>query len=99
MSHLLALVLCVAGFAALAFAMHRHQRDIIGRSLQLITTRGLRLVGTCALLVAFGVLVTRYGWGFGLVMFSGHTSIAAGVVFCGLIGYLRTHARRRTIKV
>ena len=32
MSHLLAFALCLAGFAALAFAVHRQQRDIIGRS-------------------------------------------------------------------
>ena len=98
MKHFLACVLCLAGFAALAFAMHRHQRDIIGRSLPLSTTRFLRVVGTCAPLFALGVLVTAYGWGLGLVMFSGHTSISAGVVLCALIRHVRTHARRRTVE-
>ena len=30
MNHLLAFVLCLAGYIALAFAMRRQQRDIIG---------------------------------------------------------------------
>ncbi|WP_441279252.1 DUF3325 family protein [Tardiphaga sp. 172_B4_N1_3] len=74
------------------------QRDIIGGSLPLTTTRVLRVVGTCALLFALGVLATAHGWGLGLVMFSGHSSIAAGIVLCALIRYVRTHARRRTIE-
>jgi hypothetical protein len=94
MKHLIAFVLCSAGFAALAFAMHRHQRDIIGRSLPFTTTRVLRVVGTCALLVAFHVLVTAHGWGLGLVTFSGHTSMAAGTVCSVLIVFTAKNARR-----
>ena len=89
MSHLLAFVLCLAGFAALAFAMHRQQREIIGRPLRSITTNVLRLGGACALLCALGVLVARNGWSLGLVMFSGHTSLNAGIVYCTLLGYAR----------
>ncbi|MGM4904023.1 DUF3325 domain-containing protein [Tardiphaga sp. 866_E4_N2_1] len=57
MNHLIAFVPCSAGFAALAFAMHRHQRDIIGRSPPLTTTRVLRMVGAGALCFA---LSTQY---------------------------------------
>ena len=98
MNHLLAFVLCLAGFTALAFAMHRHQRDIVGRSLPLTTTRALRFVGTCAFLFALGVLVTPHGWSLGLVVFSGDTSVAAGVVLCALIRHVRTRKRRRTVE-
>lgn len=69
MTHLAALVLCLAGFAALAFATRRQQRDIVGGALQSITTYILRMTGACALLFAFGVLVAKYGWSLGLVMF------------------------------
>jgi uncharacterized membrane protein len=93
MNHLLAFVLCLAGFTALAFATRRQQRDIIGRPLRLATTYVLRVAGACALLFALGMLVARQGWGLGLVMFSGHTSITAGIVLCALIGYARTYAR------
>jgi high-affinity Fe2+/Pb2+ permease len=92
-SHLLAFLLCLAGFAALALAMRRQQRDIIGRSLRPATTYVLRASGTCALLFALGILVAWHGWSLGLVMFSGHTSITAGIVYCMLVGYAGMHAR------
>ncbi len=92
MSHLFAFVLSLAGFAALASATHRQQRDLFGRALGPARTRMLRVVGSVALLGALGVLVAQFGWGLGLVMFSGHTSLAAGVVVCGLIGYARTQS-------
>ena len=93
MSHLPPFVLCLAGFAALAFAMDRPQRDLIGRSLPMSATRALRIAGACALLLALGVLVAWQGWGLGLVMFSGHTSLTAGIVHCALIGYARGSVR------
>jgi hypothetical protein len=94
MSHLLAFLLSLAGFAALACATNRQQRDLFGKALQPAMTRMVSLVGTAALLGALGILVAQYGWGLGLVMFSGHTSLAAGVIVCGLIGYGRTRGRR-----
>jgi len=89
MSHLLAFVLCLAGFAALAFAMRRQQREIIRRSLPLAVTVVLRVFGACALLGALGILAAWHGWSLGLVMFSGHTSLNAGIVYCMLVGYAR----------
>ena len=89
MSHLLAFALCLAGFAALAFAMRRQQRDLIGRSLPIAVTVVLRVFGAGALLAALGILVAWHGWSFGLVMFSGHTSLNAGIVYCMLVGYAR----------
>jgi fatty acid desaturase len=93
MSHLLASALCLAGFAALAFATRRQQRDIFGRPLRPATTYILRFVGACALAFALGILVARQGWSLGLVMFSGHTTITAGLLLCALIGHARLHQR------
>ena len=93
MTHLLAFVLCLAGFIALAFATRRQQRDIIGGPLRVTTTYVLRVIGACALLLALGILVARMGWSLGLVMFSGHTSFTAAIVYCALIGLVKTHAR------
>ena len=93
MNHFLAGALCLAGFTALAFAMRRQQRDIIGRSLPLATTYLLRAIGAGVLMLALGILVAWQGWGLGLVMFSGHTSIAAGIVYGVLIAYMRQHER------
>lgn len=92
MSHLLSFALCLAGFAALAFSVRRQQRDLIGRFLPLVTTYVLRVLGAGALALALLVLVAWRGWSFGLVMFSGHTSMAAGIVYCMLVGYARMHA-------
>lgn len=95
MNHLVALVLCLTGFAALALGTRRQQRDLLGGSLGLTTVRILRASGAGALLLALGVLVRANGWGLGLVMFSGHTSIAAGIVLSALIVYMRKFAVRR----
>ena len=85
MMHFLSFALSLAGFSTLALAMERQQHDLFGRRLPPAVTRALRVTGTGALLLALGVLVNWQGWGLGLVMFSGHTSLAAGVVFCSLI--------------
>jgi len=92
MSHLLSFVLCLAGFTALAVAVRRQQRDVIGRFLPLATTYVLRVLGSCSVLLALVVLVASHGWSFGLVMFSGYTSIASGIVYCMLVGYSRMHS-------
>jgi hypothetical protein len=94
MTHALALALCLTGFVALALAVRRQQHEIIGRSLRRAAVRGLRVAGAAALLMALVVLVVRYGWSLGLVMFSGHTTLAAGVVYGALIGYARIVVRR-----
>lgn len=94
MMHLLSFTLCLAAFAALALAMERQQHDLFGRPLEPAVKRALRVTGTSALLLALGVLVNWQGWGLGLVMFSGHTSLAAGVVFCTIIRFMNGGGRR-----
>jgi len=93
MSDLISAALCLAGFTALAFAARRQQRDIIGRPLWPATTYLLRVSGACALLSALGILVAGRGWSLGLVMFSGHTSMTAGIVYCVLAVYALRRAR------
>ncbi|WP_047307892.1 DUF3325 domain-containing protein [Rhodopseudomonas palustris] len=94
MSHVLAQVFCLAGFTALAFGLRRPQHDILHRSLRRPVVFALRAVGTCALAIALAVLVGVSGWGFGLVKFSGHTTLAAALVYCALIGYGRRAAAK-----
>ena len=94
MSHLFAFVLSLVGFAALASATHRQQRDLFGKALQPARTRILRFVGAAVVLGALAILVAHHGWGLGLVMLSGHTSLAAGIVVCGLIGYARMQGHK-----
>lgn len=91
MTHFIALLLCVAAFGALALAMERHQHDICGRVLAASTTRRLRTAGWIGLGLALCVLVQVQGWGMALVSFSGHASLAAGLVCAAMI----VHARRR----
>ncbi|HWK71085.1 MAG TPA: DUF3325 domain-containing protein [Burkholderiaceae bacterium] len=90
MIHLVSILLCLAGFTALACAMERQQQDIFGHALPGPITKRLRMAGTCALLAALAVVLAGQGWGLGLVIYSGHTSFAAGAVYCILI---RCYAR------
>src|SRR5690606_32366049 len=83
--HLLAAFFCLAGFAALAIATERQQHALFGRSCSPLARRGLRTGGAGLLLGALAWLVDDQDWGLGLVAYSGHTSLAAGGVYCALI--------------
>ncbi|HRL21926.1 MAG TPA: DUF3325 domain-containing protein [Alcaligenes sp.] len=73
------------GFACLALAMIRHQEDVFGRELSSHSTRVLRWAGGVLVVLAGYAAVRFMGWGFGLTAYSGHTSVAAGVVYLGLL--------------
>lgn len=90
MTHLCTFAICVAGFAALALASGRQQETLFN-GVSRMRTRQYRRIGWTALVVSLGVSVTNQGWGFGLVNFSGQTSMAAGLVYLALI----VAARRR----
>lgn len=92
--HLLVFLLCLLAFGALALATDRVQGDLFRRELAPGATRRLRLLGWATLLVALGVLLRAQGWGLGLVSYSGHTSLAAGLVLLALILLDRRRARR-----
>lgn len=94
MTHLAVFLLSTLGFAGLALAMERHQEDLFGHALETTVTRGLRMAGAAALLLALVVIVRAQGWGVGLVSFSGHTSLGAGLVFGALVVVERTRSRR-----
>jgi hypothetical protein len=86
---LLALIFCLIAFAFLAVAMERHQETLFGRLLPAGQTRGFRIAGWCALVLALRFVVDQKGWALGLVNYSGYTSLAAMLVFGGLIIYGR----------
>lgn len=86
-------VLCLGGFASLAFATQRQQHALLRRGLARRTCRRLRLGGAMLLLAALAALIDDRGWGVGLVMYSGYTSLAAGGVYCALIMATRRRGR------
>ena len=92
--HLLTFIACLAGFGALALATERQQHALFDQALAPRATRVLRLAGWSALALALYVIVQAQGWGMGLVSYSGHTSLAAGVVLGGLIAHSRVRERR-----
>ncbi|OZI66883.1 DUF3325 domain-containing protein [Bordetella genomosp. 11] len=89
MIHLLVLMCCTAGFTALALATERQQEAVFGRHLPARGTRALRMAGWGVLALALGIVVAGQGWGLGLVSYSGHTSVAAGLVYLGLAARAR----------
>lgn len=95
MTHALTLVTSMAGFAALALATERQQDELLGRGLPGTVTRALRSAGWGLLLASLAIAVHGWGWGFGLVAYSGHTSLAAGVVYAAAL----VTARRRASPV
>ena len=92
MTHILAFALCLAGFAGLALTAARQQRMLFARPMSASAIAVVRAAAWLALAAALALLVAWRGWGLGLVMFSGHTSLAAGVVHIVLIGWSRTTA-------
>ena len=94
MTHLAVFLLSTLGFAALALAMERHQEDLFGHALAARATRWLRMAGWAALGLALMLIVKAQGWGVGLVSYSGHTSLGAGLVFGVLVAIERTRSRR-----
>ncbi|MDQ8020519.1 MAG: DUF3325 domain-containing protein [Moraxellaceae bacterium] len=96
MSHLLTFLSSLAGFVALAMAMSRHQREVFGKALAQPATRRWRLAGWACLLLALVVVVFREGWGLGLVLYSGHTSLAASLVLGALVVRERLRDARAT---
>ncbi|GAA5232766.1 DUF3325 domain-containing protein [Verticiella sediminum] len=95
MTHLVLLLLCIAAFACLALAMERHQCDRFGHALTHGQTRVLRAAGWLLLVVALWLSIAAMGTSFGLVAYSGHTSLAAGLVFLALLALERRTAARQ----
>jgi hypothetical protein len=94
MNHVTVLLLSLLAFSALALAMDRHQRNMFGHRLAIGRTRCLRLGGWTALVLALLAAVGDQGWALGLVSYSGHTSLAAGLIFGALIANERKKSAR-----
>jgi hypothetical protein len=85
MNHLGTFLLGLLGFAALALATERQQEIHLGRALASNATRCLRIAGWTGLFLALSIAVGSQGWAMGLVSYSGHTSLCAGLVFSALL--------------
>lgn len=94
MIHVPVFSMCLLAFIALALAMERHQMDVWGRGLASGATCGLRVAGWGALVLALIVVVLDQGWALGLVIYSGHTSVSAGLVFAALVVHGKLKIRR-----
>lgn len=79
-SHIVLLLMSWLGFLCLGLAMVRHQEDVFEREMPVSVTRILRSIGWLLLVVAAVMAVQQFGWGKGLAAYSGHTSVAAGLV-------------------
>ncbi|MBN3966430.1 DUF3325 domain-containing protein [Pseudomonas gregormendelii] len=64
---LLALLLCYSGFTALCLSMDRHHAELLGHKPTAGRRKLLKLAGWSLLAVSPWVLVSRIGWGLGLV--------------------------------
>lgn len=84
---------CLIGFFCLALAMYRHQMDLFDKEFSKARSVLLRCAGWLCLLIALLLSAHAMGWGFGLVAYSGHTSIAGGLVFLSLILFDRLKRR------
>jgi hypothetical protein len=94
MNHLAVLLLSLLAFGALALAMNRHQQTVFGRRLATRITRCLRLGGWSVLALALLAAIRGQGWALGLVSYSGHTTLAAGLIYGALIVNERRKAAR-----
>jgi hypothetical protein len=91
MTHIIAIALCIAGFASLCAAMVRHQPDFVGHKLDAGTGRLLRHAGGAILLAALAVDMIGLGAGYGAIAWCGHLTLGAALV---LFRLNRTIARQ-----
>lgn len=89
MTGLAVFVPALAGFAALALAMHRHQRQIWHRTLGRGAGGWLRLAGAGGLAASFAASVTAAGWAVGPVLWLGWLTAAALTVALALTWWPR----------
>jgi hypothetical protein len=84
MMSLVAFILALAGFAALALAMHRHYRHVRHHALGTGTQILLRLTGAGSLAASFAACIADAGWAIGPVLWLGWLTAAALTVALGL---------------
>ena len=91
MTHCLAILACLAGFACLCAAMTRHQKEFVRRSLSKAAAGRLRAAGGGLLLLALLTDMAGFGAGSGVVSWCGHLTLGAVLALVWL-----NHARART---
>lgn len=69
--------LAYAGLAALCLGMHRHHRQVVGRSPRAGVALALRLAGNALLVLSLAAAVAADGWAVGPVAWFGGLSAAA----------------------
>ncbi len=87
MSAVAALLALLAGWAALALAMPRHARPLLGHEPGRALRLWLRLGGCAGLGLGFWLCLLLWGWRIGLVAWFGAAG-AAGLVLIFLLPYL-----------
>lgn len=90
MTMLLALLLCGAGFMGLCAADHRHQKTFVGQKLSANAARQARWGGWAALAISWALCWSRFGFGYGTVVWIGCLSVGAGVA----VGLLTWRSRK-----
>lgn len=86
-----AVIFCIAlaGFFATCLASSRQQERLFGRTIHGGAQVLLRFVACASFCAALVYAVHEAGWSFGFVIWFGHLSLAAGVVFLSLIVFDR----------
>jgi len=73
-----------AAFACLALSMTRHQSEVFARPLPLLQGYLLRVAGFLLIAASLLAAIGAFGGGLGIVAWTGHMTVAAGVIFLGL---------------
>ena len=83
--HLLLFSICLFGFLALALSMIRHQEDLFGQPKKRTFTLCMRAIGWLSLVLAAVLAIYGLDIAVGLVAYSGHTSMAAALIYLFLL--------------
>ncbi|AOR79455.1 DUF3325 domain-containing protein [Novosphingobium resinovorum] len=84
MMHLLPALIAFAGFLALAAAMKRHQRDLLGKSLTEAQMQPVRMAGWLLLGAGWTVSAALLGLAMGTIAWLGELSLGAALTVATL---------------
>ncbi|MGF6773783.1 lipopolysaccharide export LptBFGC system permease protein LptF [Paraburkholderia sp. GAS199] len=87
MMHAAVFGLSLCGFVAVCLASARQQQRLFNRPLSRSTTHAMRVAATVLFAASLGYAAHRAGWDVGLVIWFGHVSLAAAVVFVALMPF------------
>lgn len=84
MIHFFCIALAAAGFALLAAAMDRHQKDLVGSKLPSAYSRRLRMAGAAMLVATLIIGTIGPGLAVGVIAWFGHLTAGAAIVLTWL---------------